>query len=307
MLPELVRGKLAATGEDGELWLEALPSLITDLEQRWEMAVGDPLDGGSTSFVAPAVRHDGTSAVLKVALPAHEVDDQIDTLDRAAGHGYALLYASDPANRALLMEALGPSLDQIGLSPEEQIDHLCAALQRAWDVPRAPGQTVSPDEEKAFALGRYVDAAWHRLGRPCPDQVITRALSYAERRAAAFDLETAIVVHGDPHPANALRVRSQRPGAESGYVFVDPDGFLSDRGYDLGVVLRDWVGEVRDDPGVLRRFCSRMADRTGVDPAVIWEWGFLERVSTGLYLMDFGAEAQGREFLASAEAILLDH
>jgi streptomycin 6-kinase len=135
--------------------------------------------------------------------------------------------------------------------------------------------------------------------------VIARALTCAERRAAAFDLETAVVVHGDPHPANALRVRSPRPGAESGYVFVDPDGFLSDRGYDLGVVLRDWVTELRRDVGLLQRLCTRMADRTGVDPTVIGEWGFLERVSTGLYLMEFGAVAQGRGFLASAEAVPL--
>ena len=33
----------------------------------------------------------------------------------------------------------------------------------------------------------------------------------------------------------------------------------------------------------------------------IWEWGFVERVSTGLLLLKVGAREWGREFLAVAE------
>lgn len=36
----------------------------------------------------------------------------------------------------------------------------------------------------------------------------------------------------------------------------------------------------------------------------IWDWGFLERVSTGLYAMSFGAEDLARPFLESAEALI---
>ena len=46
-----------------------------------------------------------------------------------------------------------------------------------------------------------------------------------------------------------------------------------------------------------------MAEHTGVDPNVIWEWGYLERVSTGLYMIEFGAPTHGRQLLATAEAL----
>jgi streptomycin 6-kinase len=38
-----------------------------------------------------------------------------------------------------------------------------------------------------------------------------------------------------------------------------------------------------------------------VDPQSIWEWGFIERASTGLLALRVGREDLGRETLAVAE------
>ena len=143
---------------------------------------------------------------------------------------------------------------------------------------------------------------WQKHGHRCSRSVLARALRFAERRAAAFDLGTCVVVHGHPHPGNALRVVRPRAGAESGFVFVDPDGFLADPACDLGVVLRDWCRQLlAGDARLLTRlYCTLLADRTGIDPTVIWEWGVLERVSTGLYLLDLGAEDLAQPFLHTA-------
>jgi streptomycin 6-kinase len=153
-----------------------------------------------------------------------------------------------------------------------------------------------------------IGTLWEKLERPCSDAVISAALTFADRRAAAFDLDTSVVVHGDPHPANTLRA-SARAGAESGYVFVDPDGFIADRAYDLGVALRDWRAELlggspHDAGALLRRFCTAAATETGVDDTAIWEWGFIQRVSTGLYLVSLGMAGEGQSFLDSAELLV---
>jgi hypothetical protein len=52
--------------------------------------------------------------------------------------------------------------------------------------------------------------------------------------------------------------------------------------------------------GLYRRL---LASRTGVDETAIWEWGFLERVSTGLYVLEFGDEHLTRRFLDTAEML----
>jgi streptomycin 6-kinase len=136
--------------------------------------------------------------------------------------------------------------------------------------------------------------------------VVEQALRYADRRAAAFDAERCVVAHGDPHPGNTLRVTAPRDGAGSGFVLVDPDGFRCDPAYDLGVAVRDWVARVAGPGGrgVLEGYCALLAARTGVVAREIWEWGYLERVSTGLYVLGFGGDRIGRAFLGSAARLL---
>ena len=41
----------------------------------------------------------------------------------------------------------------------------------------------------------------------------------------------------------------------------------------------------------MESYAQLLADRTGVDATRIWRWAFLERVSTGLYVLGFGSEA----------------
>jgi streptomycin 6-kinase len=78
---------------------------------------------------------------------------------------------------------------------------------------------------------------------------------------------------------------------------------VADRAYDLGVVIRDWSGQL-DGPGSRARlegWCALLAERSGVDAGRIWEWGFLQRVATGLSVLSLGAGRAAAPFLATAE------
>ncbi|MFC7620367.1 aminoglycoside phosphotransferase family protein [Microlunatus sp. GCM10028923] len=303
MVPDRVRARAQALGRPGTDWLDALPGVLAELSRNWSLRLGEQLAGGSTSLVLRARTAEGRSVVLKLSQPDLDLTDQAATLERAAGRGYVRLLASDLDRNALLLDGLGPSLEDLHASPEQTMTILCDTLAEAWRVPRAAGPSARPVPDKATALAEAIEESWPLLGRPCPRRVIDRALEYAERRSAAFDLERSVVAHGDPHPGNALRVLTPRPDGSPEFVFVDPDGFLDDRAYDLGVVLRDWRHQLiaADDPvGLARGYCRLLADRTGVDAEAIWEWGYLERVSTGLYALRHGAPELGRSLLTSA-------
>ncbi|WP_152363869.1 aminoglycoside phosphotransferase family protein [Microlunatus speluncae] len=301
-LPDRVRNRALSLGPVGAEWLADLPERLATLSRDWSVVLGEPISGGSASLVLRARDTAGRPVVVKIGQPDTVLDDQADTLDRAAGRGYARLLAHDRSRNALLLEGLGPSLESLGQPPEQTLELLCDLLREAWQVPRPIG-VVRPEPDKATALAAFIEEAWPALGRPCPRPVIDRALRYAERRAAAFDFDRSVVVHGDPHAANALRTLTPRAGVVSGFVFVDPDGFLDDPAYDLGVVLRDWHQELiaaADPDALLRGHCRLLADRSGIEPARIWEWGFLERVSSGLYCLRYGAPELGRALLATA-------
>ena len=303
-LQPLTRHRLTAMGEPGRAWVAALPGLLARLERQWSVTLGGAIPGGSGSYVVRARLADGSSAVLKVAVAEEGWADQVATLERAEGRGYVRLLAVDRPGRAMLLEQLGRQLDRTGWAPDRQLSCLADTLALAW---QDPGD-ARPDHgaDKASQLGVYIAEAWSRLGAPVAERVVQQALRYAEQRAADATTDLA-VVHGDPHPGNLLAVPQQRPGAETGYVFVDPDGFVADRAYDLGVALRDWnrwllAGDARR---IAEGFCAVLAERSGVAAERIWEWGFVERVSTGLYLMDVvGApESVSRPYLDSAEKL----
>nr|WP_202890034.1 aminoglycoside phosphotransferase family protein [Actinopolymorpha rutila] len=281
--------------------MAGLPGLVDDLARRWSITIGSPLSGGTASHVTRVRTADGQDAVLKIAIPEFDFAGQVRTIVEANGHGYVRVIAHDVDRHAMLMEALGQPLEEVDICPEDKIATLCATLRQAWQVPRPTGPSVDP----ALGLIELVGTLWERLNHPCSERVVKRALTYAERRAGAFDLDRCVVAHGDPHPANTLRVLTPRPGAESGFVFVDPDGFLADPTYDLGVVLRDWSSQLLagDAPALARRYCALLAGHTGLDETAIWEWGFLQRVSTGLYALSFGADEMARPYLETAELL----
>jgi streptomycin 6-kinase len=301
-LQPLTRARVASLGAAGEVWQAGLPAALGALAERWSLTVGRSLPGGSSSYVVAARTADGRDAVLKLALPDPASDAEAATLRRAEGRGYARLLAHAPDHHALLLEALGPSLQQSAHPPADQLRLLADTLAEAWQSPTGhPG----PPPDKAGSLHDLVERLWVAQSGPADEAVLTTALAYAERRAEVEPSEL-VVVHGDPHPANLLRVPAPRPGATSGWCFVDPDGFVADRAYDLGVALRDWSAHL-EGPGARRRlegWCALLAERSGVDATRIWEWGFLERVSTGLYVRSFGAERAAEPFLRTAALLV---
>jgi streptomycin 6-kinase len=196
----------------------------------------------------------------------------------------------------LLLERLGRTLSATGAAPEEQLVRLADTLASAW-LPAEGG----PPADKAAGLAELIDRLWTEHARPCSARVLTQAMRYAERRQA--DAGEPVVVHGDPHPANLLAAPAERG---TGWCFVDPDGFVADRAYDLGVTLREWNSQLGggDAKAVAERYCALLARHTGVAATRIWEWGFVERVSTGLYVISIGSPEYGQRFLDTAERLV---
>ena len=71
------------------------------------------------------------------------------------------------------------------------------------------------------------------------------------------------------------------------------------------MLLRAWHEgiEGRHAHDIARSHARHLTSRTQVPAEAIWQWGYIERVSTGLHLMELGETAKGREFLAVAEAL----
>ena len=89
--------------------------------------------------------------------------------------------------------------------------------------------------------------------------------------------------------------------APDGFKLIDPDGLLAEREYDMGIVMReDPLDLLEADPHDRARW---LAARTGLDATSIWEWGVIERVSTGLLGTKVGLQPVAHEMLTVADRI----
>src|SRR5215475_13344365 len=300
-VPDRVRRKALTLGAAGVAWLAGLDDLVSDLAAEWGLSIGQALSGGTESFVAEARTVDGQGAVLKIALPGLDpTHGELHTLLAARGRGYAKIFRHDAARGAMLLERLGCRLEELSLPLDAQLEAICATLSEAWAA-SPNGARLTTGAEKAQRLAEFITTEWQNLGNPCPARVIDMACGFAELRCRAFNPATAVLAHGDPHGWNTLVVPGDGPQR---FKFVDPDGLFIERAYDLGVLMREWGPELlAGDPLALgRRRCELLAELTGVAPEPIWQWGFIERTSSGLLLRELGLDDPAREFLSIAEA-----
>ena len=62
---------------EGRVWLGALPAVVAELAEQWQLDLAPPfVPGGVTAYVASARRADGSAAVLKVVIPHREGRDE---------------------------------------------------------------------------------------------------------------------------------------------------------------------------------------------------------------------------------------
>jgi streptomycin 6-kinase len=286
---DVVREKALAVG--AQAWLEGLSVLIARVERGWGITVGSAYRDSSEAFVANAICEDGTPAVLKLIVPRDNdaAANEIIALRLADGDGCVRLLRDDIALGALLLERLGRSLYQVGLPVRRRHEILVGSARRVWRPAADSGLPTAI--EKARWLSEFIPRTWDELDRPCSERAVDHALACASRRGAAHRDVKAVLVHGDVHQWNALE-------GPDGYKLVDPDGLIAEPEYDLGIIMRE-------DPldGDLHERCAWLASHTGLDQAAIWEWGAVERVSTGLLCVRVGLDAVGREMLAAADRI----
>jgi streptomycin 6-kinase len=286
-IPDLVRRRAEAEGMSG--WVDRLPELVAQLSDDWSLSPGAVLSGGSEALVIDVTRSDGTAAVLKLLMPHRQADavNEIQALEIAAGSGCAVLFRSDAARGAMLMERLGEPLERAEPSESRRLDILVALARDLWRP--APGYRLPSGAAKAAWLADFIETEWEALDRPCSEAAARCARDAALRREGAHRDAAAVFVHGDIHAMNALA------SATGGYKLIDPDGVLAEPECDIGVILRAYP------PTRVDAEARRIASFAGLDAAAIIDWATAERLSSAFVCRAAGYEPFGSQLIEAAE------
>jgi streptomycin 6-kinase len=260
----IVPDRLAATCRKSvqhSAWLERLPDAIADLERRWSLTLGAPFEGTEVScaWVAPAERADGSSAVLKVAMPHMESEHEIAGLRFWDGDPTVRLLEGDDELGAMLLERCQPGSVLRVLPEPEQDGVIAGLLRRLWRAPPA---------QSPFRLLSAMTAFWS-------DQTLADAEQWPDAGLVRQGLDlfrelprsapTTVLLSTDLHAGNVLRAQ-RKP-----WLVIDPKPFVGDPAYDATQHLRNCAARLRSDPeGTIRRF----ADLLGLDHQRVRLWMF---------------------------------
>ena len=171
-------------GAVGERWLDELPALVASLEADWGISAGRTLTGGQFAYVAQAVTAEGEPAVLKVAVPRgpSEFAQELRTLQLAQGDPYARLLRFDEERRSLLLERLGRQMAELGWSVDRQLAAITETVARGWQPVNV--DRLADGATRARRLADDIPRAWERVGRPCSEWSIERAVELRRRASA---------------------------------------------------------------------------------------------------------------------------
>ncbi|MBB6053626.1 aminoglycoside phosphotransferase family protein [Armatimonas rosea] len=243
-------------------WLDALPEVLSALEARWEVSLGEPFDGPnvSCSWVAPAMRADGSTAIFKLGIPAMEGRDELAGLRFWAGEPTVRILDGDDASGAFLMERCEPGTLLKTLPEPEQDVILTGMLQRLWRKPDASHPFRPLSEMLAFwgDETRADEARW-----PDPGLVRAGLALFEELTLPSAD---DVLLATDLHASNILAAQREP------WLVIDPKPFVGDRTYDATQhLLHNCTERLRAHPDAT---IKRLAELADLDPARLQLWLF---------------------------------
>lgn len=282
-----ISGRKAAAGPGGLAgveWLRALPTLLQETMNRWEVRpAGDPRFG-HCALVVPVTGYgpEQGDAVVKLTWPHPESRDEGRTLSLWNGAGAVRLYASDPRRWALLLQQLEPrDLSSVGVIDQAEITgRLAAALSRP-----APGWATRWRTGLPALVERLARAIDGSAPVPFPRRLLVHARQIAQdevRSGPGAD----VLIHHDLHQGNVL----WRPQTQE-WVAIDPKPLVAPLALALAPVLwNEWhlVSAATEPRTHLDVRVQVWADAAQVDPDQARRLSLLRLVSTAVDSADSG-------------------
>ena len=258
IVPESLAATCRRTQERRD-WLEGLPDAIRALQDKWSLSLCAPFEDVSCAWVAPAVRADGTRAVLKLGMPHFEAADEIQGLRFWDGGPTVRLLDADVDLNAMLLEECRPGTALREVPEPEQDVIVAGLLRRLWSR-RGAANGFRPLSALTAHWARETLAASQQW--PDPGLVGEGLRLFDElSRPAAGD----VVLATDLHAGNVLRAQREP------WLVIDPKPFIGDRAYDATQHLFNCKARMLAAPAAT---IHGFADLLGLDDERVRLWMF---------------------------------
>jgi streptomycin 6-kinase len=249
-------------GRPIEGWLDALPPVLSDLAERWEVELKSLIQRGSMSVVILCRASDGRPAVLKVSPDRTRLADEAAALARWHTVHVPAVLAVDESVGALLIEAIEPGTPLVESDAYPSMESMIGLMTSLHaDEPPATYRPVADRVAYLFDSGMKNYERKPQLVELVPTDLYERGRQLAMRLAA--DAPAIALLHGDLTPVNILD-----GGEKRGLVAIDPAPCLGDPAFDaIDLVL--WRAE---DADTIAARAGQLAPAIGSDPERLLDW-----------------------------------
>lgn len=258
-------------GERGAEWLAQLPSLLADVADRWALTLAPPFEHLSYNYVAPALRADGTQAVVKAGVPNEELLCEIDALTWYDGRGIVRLLEADRELGLMLLERLTPGNALLDERDERRAVSIAATVMRELRRPAPPAHRFPSVADWGRGFARLREQFDGGTG-PFAEHTIDAASHLFDDLLAS--MEEPVLLHGDLHHGNIVAGRG-------GWLAIDPKGVIGEPAYEIGAYLRNPLPRLLAEPHPERVLAARIdqfTEELGLDRARIAGWAFAQAV-----------------------------
>ncbi|WP_020015254.1 aminoglycoside phosphotransferase family protein [Promicromonospora sukumoe] len=294
--PALAASYARSLGDEGRSWTAALPGLVADLLDRWDLRPDGATSAGAASLVVPVAGRDGVRAVLRLQPPRPETAAALTGLRAWDGHGTVRLLDHDPGSGTMLLERLDGARTLASVPDDGAATRVLAELHaRLLAVPPPPGLPHLRDV--AAAMLDQVPRAVTALADPAERRVLRDwAAVVAELAADPGDR----MLHWDLHHDNVLAAEREP------WLAIDPEPLVGDPGFDLWPALDSrWDDVVAggDARRVVRRRFDVLTDVLDLDRERAAGWTLGRLLQNALWDIEDGEPALAPAALVTAEAL----
>lgn len=198
-LPEALRRNALAEGDAGRRWISDLDVIVAEVTTALELEVNSAFARSSESLVLEVSQANGNRAVLKLGRPGVDLRRETEVCRMANGRILPKVLAHHPEFNALLLEALGRPISELGWSVDAQMRAICRTLETLWHTP-TNGTGLVKGSDRAHGMRKLIDMQSRSLDASSDVATRNRAFDYAAERADAHRDDASVFVHGDAHP-----------------------------------------------------------------------------------------------------------
>ena len=281
-------------GDEGKKWLEELPSLLADLEKRWQFKILNPFSHLTYNYVLKVSLFGSSAAVLKCGVPYAKINTEIAALKHFNGEGSIKLLEADAELGVMLLEEALPGRTLFEIKDDEKETEIFANVISRLHKPLQHNADFPTVQQWFEGLTRFSQAGG---ASPFPLKLIDEACKIGKELIDSMG--KPVLLHGDLHHMNILSATRES------WLAIDPKGVVGEREYEVGAFMRNPIPALTtkmDTKKILTRRIEILTDMTGFDKKRIIGWSFSQAVLAAIWCFeDMGAGFE--PFIQCAEVL----